>query len=579
MRRLAILLVVAAAAATAGGLGYITLTAGAGAGAGPGAGRTGAPPLDSTRALPQGGWYVSPHDEPDDLNPFTTRHLTTHRVILGYTHDTLLEIDPNNGALRPALAESHEVLDGGARVVFTLRAGARFADGHPVEAADLLFTHAAATNPQLPLGTVREAIDRISSVRALPDGRVEFTLHDRTLEAFGAATTGFVVVSRRFFLHAVAARARASGEPVPTAPGDPGFARWLRQINDCGPGTGPFALGRDARTGAPAWRPHTDLELVRNRHSWRLRERPRAWNLAGIRLRFLGQAAQYVALRNQEIDWCLHTEPFARLAQDADLAANYRALVYEHIHLGRFAVLWNHRHPGLDDPAVRRALSCLFDRERLVRELFGGHASVANTWFKPGSPHYTPNDRPLSFDIDRARAMLAAAGFDGTPGKRLQLTLSIAQVAQHEQIAQAVVRDFARAGVTLSINPVTGTVLNERIKARDFNAMLAYVSDKPWRTPTTFFHSSQLDGLNVVGLRDDDVDRILDRARAERDTTRRTAIYQEFETRLRELQPMALLVRPKATILLHRRFQDAEPNVLGLFPERWWVDPEDQLHR
>ena len=39
-------------------------------------------------------------------------------------------------------------------------------------------------------------------------------------------------------------------------------------------------------------------------------------------------------------------------------------------------------------------------------------------------------------------------------------------------------------------------------------------------------------------------------------------------------QPVSLLVHPRSSVLLHRRFEAASPGLLGLVPERWWVAPE-----
>ena len=58
------------------------------------------------------------------------------------------------------------------------------------------------------------------------------------------------------------------------------------------------------------------------------------------------------------------------------------------LHLGHYFVLWNCRRPPFDDPRVRRALGLLFDRDAICREVFGGQATVAKGYFRPGSPEY-----------------------------------------------------------------------------------------------------------------------------------------------------------------------------------------------
>lgn len=54
--------------------------------------------------------------------------------------DTLLTTDPATGAVRPGLAESWVVADGGAKLVLRLRKGLRFSDGSPLTASDVKFS-------------------------------------------------------------------------------------------------------------------------------------------------------------------------------------------------------------------------------------------------------------------------------------------------------------------------------------------------------------------------------------------------------------------------------------------------------
>lgn len=54
--------------------------------------------------------------------------------------DTLLTTDPRDGTVRPGLAESWVVADGGAKLVLRLRKGLRFSDGSPLTAADVTYS-------------------------------------------------------------------------------------------------------------------------------------------------------------------------------------------------------------------------------------------------------------------------------------------------------------------------------------------------------------------------------------------------------------------------------------------------------
>ena len=119
----------------------------------------------------------------------------------------------------------------------------------------------------------------------------------------------------------------------------------------------------------------------------------------------------------------------------------------------------------------------------------------------------------------------------------------------------------------------------ERLGERDFDAMLVTVGLERWVDPFFVFHSSQGErGRNWMGYRDAEVDALLEEARAELDESRRAALYQEFSRSFHRDQPVTLLAHPLAAVLLHRRFRGVAPGVLGLYPELWWVEPDERRY-
>ncbi|MCU0909353.1 MAG: extracellular solute-binding protein [Rhodobacteraceae bacterium] len=115
----------------------------------------------------------------DSVNPFILAGEPAQG--LGLLHDTLLiaaEDEPD--AAYGLIAESLEYPPGREWVIFTLREGARFSDGTPVTAADVVWTHEALVTMGEPSWRIRLA--DIASVTALDDRRVRFDFRE------GAAT-------------------------------------------------------------------------------------------------------------------------------------------------------------------------------------------------------------------------------------------------------------------------------------------------------------------------------------------------------------------------------------------------------
>ena len=93
------------------------------------------PALDSGRPLPQGGFWVGACSEPADLNPFTSSDAVARSMVLRYTHDTLLERQPDTGEPIAAAAEAVDLEPSGDALSVRLRPDLRFADGAPLAVA------------------------------------------------------------------------------------------------------------------------------------------------------------------------------------------------------------------------------------------------------------------------------------------------------------------------------------------------------------------------------------------------------------------------------------------------------------
>ncbi len=74
-------------------------------------------------------------------------------------------------------------------------------------------------------------------------------------------------------------------------------------------------------------------------------------------------------------------------------------------------------NPALRDPAVRTAISWAIDRQTIVDKLLAGYGEVGTTIVPPFSTfyHYQPTaDEAIGFDIDKAKQILADAGYEDT---------------------------------------------------------------------------------------------------------------------------------------------------------------------
>lgn len=530
--------------------------------------------LDHEVDRPQGDFYRGAYLEVTDTNPFTTSESTATLYVLRFTHEPLLDVDPVSGDLRPALASDYQVSEDGTVIEFELREGIQFADGKPITMGDLAFTMALARHPDSGTSVQHDAMLAIAEFVALDERRFKITLSESHYAGLRKVATNLRIVAKQFFMQEVARLAQSEQVPVPDDFQSPEFIRLLQQVRRAGPATGPYKLGRNA-DGTPSWQLGSSLTLVQNPSNWRRQAKMPVWNLAGIHLRFMTDAsAQLNALEHGEIDWYTsQTESLASLlAREPRIAESYDLHSYDAPHNGPYLILWNHRRKGLDDARVRRALTMLFDRKTIVDKFLNGDANIPACWFKPGSPEIPAGLEPLAFDPDAARELLRQAGYGPDNPFKLSI-LTVSPWALARRILVLAGPAFKRAGVLLEVQTLP---LSSALKRRDdgeFDGFLFLQSLQTPNDPAPIFHSK----ANHLGYASEAVDRILSAASRELDPDRRVALYREFSILFHREQPITLLAFPLTQILLHNRFQDVQVGPLGLYPESWWVKPEEQI--
>ena len=520
---------------------------------------------------PQGHVYTGAVEEPSDVNPFTASGAVAQSLVLGVTHDGLLDRDPSSGELRNALAVRHEVAADGLSCTFDLRDDLQFSDGSPVTMRDVTFAWELASAGHLPMGFVGGAFARVDRVEVVGERRMRVHFRERYFANAAVVGESWLVASRQFF-EARAARGLATGEAMPTVD-SARFAQLLDQVDfECGPGTGPYALYNED-LGVSNWHRLQDLLMVRNELSWRRQVRPGTWNFGSIRLLFRDQAGARNALLRGEVDWYSGSDLDALLAAHELLAEQCDKHVYDYPQLGVYRLVWNCRRPPCDDVRVRRALSMLVPRQDIVA-MMGGDTRAAAAHAKPGSDAY-PDLSPAAYDPAAARRQLRAAGWDADAGRPLRMTLLALKGSESLRRIAELLHDALRtAGVVVEVRELELAGFLAQQNRGDWDGALVLQWFDSTGDPHRFLHSEGRS--NPGGWRNEQADALALAARLELDPAVRNRLWQQLHVLADAEQPAALIVHPVATVLLRKYLRDYQPGAFGLRPESAWVAPEDQ---
>lgn len=205
-----------------------------------------------------------------------------------------------------------------------------------------------------------------------------------------------------------------------------------------------FLPGRIVGNGAfvlEAWRVGDRIRLARS---------PTWWGRSGVALANVdalpveNQVTGLNLYLTGAIDWLPRTP--------SDLAETLRERP-DHYAMPALSIYYyrvNVTRPPLGDPRVRHALALAIDRESIVRDVLRQGQIPALHVVPPGLPGYEPPPSELGFDPERARRLLALAGFPEGRGFP-EIGILYNTLEDHRKIAELVADQLAR---TLGIRVV-----------------------------------------------------------------------------------------------------------------------------
>lgn len=539
---------------------------------------------------PQNDWYVERRNSPPrTLNYYATNEGETS-TLTSYILGRLVTSDPDAPfKVEPSLAASWEISDDKLTYTFHLRKGVQFADGRPFTAADVLFSFDVMRDPEVKADHLRSGFDDVDSIAA-PDPHTLVVKYRRKywkgLYQFGVSLR---ILNKGWYQAQIPGEAKKLGiEKFSVEPGQPGFGEVFNKIRAPCPGTGPYYLASDDDYKRES------VDLVQNPFYYGIQTRPTYYNFTKLRRIYIeDEVAAFESFRKGEFDVTV-VDPERwddQYSKDPTILAIARHFVYDHVGLDCSYVGWNCRRPPFNDARVRTAMTHLTDRAWLLREIERGRGTIAVCKSKRNYPTYSNDLVPHPFDIEKAKALLAEAGWKDTDGdgvldkdgKPFEFEMKVPSGRAFFQRVPGQIQDACRkAGIRMSIRPLEWAVFIEDLDKREFDALMLYSSwADPWIDNYESYHSSQdvPNGGNVSGWRSPEADELLQKMREEFDEDKRTEMFHRFNKLYYDAQPETLLVHGTVDVLQNKRFEEARVRPSGMQIFELWVKPENVLHR
>lgn len=343
--------------------------------------------------------------DPTSLDPHTQTG-SYSPVALGLIFDTLIRLTPD-GELEPGLATEWAFASDGSTLSLDIREGVTFSDGSALDA------NAVKVNLDRARGVDFDKSAAKGDLSSITDVTVEGNSVVLALDSGGAELPSLLAD-------------RAGMIASPESLEAPDF--------DQNPvGAGAYDL--------VSFEPGASLEVERWDGYWD-KDQPRN---KSVELHFVKDSSTRLrGMQSGQYDW-ISVDPAQKKEADnagLDVVAG-QTLSYNRITLNR-------SREWFTKPKVREALSYAVDREALVEGLLFGAGAPAYQPFPEDYWAAAPNQTEPTFDQDKAKALLAEAGYP----EGFTFEAVMANSPGSVQTAEAVAAQLAEVGITVNLRPV-----------------------------------------------------------------------------------------------------------------------------
>jgi peptide/nickel transport system substrate-binding protein len=501
----------------------------------------------------------------DSLNPLIVKGLPVQQVRgygfeRGYVIESLMARDDDEPfTLYGLLAKSVETDDERSFVTFHIDPRARFSDGKPLRAEDVLFSWALLRDHGRP--NHRQYYSKVAKAEALDDLTVRFDFggaHDRELPLI----LGLMPILPKHATDTATFEETSLKPPI---------------------GSGPYRV--------TAVNPGTSVTLTRNPDYWG-RDLPvnrGLWNFDEIRLDFYRDAnAQFEAFKRGLYDFRVETEPLRWHDGYNFPAVRNGEVIRDTIKTGmpqpsEFLV-FNTRRPIFSDIRVRQALTLLFDFEWVNRNYFFGLYTRAGGFF--AGSELSAYGRPAD---DRERGLLKPFASEIAPDildGRYRLPVSDGSGRDRDTLRAALnllSQDLKRAGIEVKVRSVDPVQFDQRRLDYDFD-MIENRWDQslsPGNEQWFYWGSAAADSpgtRNYMGIKSPAVDAMITALLTARQRPDFVSAVRALDRALMSgFYVIPLFNVGEQWIARWNRIErPMATSMVGYLPETWWQRPEAQ---
>ncbi|WP_312866350.1 ABC transporter substrate-binding protein [Streptomyces boluensis] len=353
-----------------------------------------------------------------------------------HIYEGLLDTDPISREPYPALATALPApkdLKTGTSWKFTLRSGAKWHDGKPVTADDVVFTFERILDPDTVTLAQGFFASWLKEVKKVDERNVELVLKFPFPDGASRLTLAKIMPKHVF------SKAGA----------------WEKAITGLAVGSGPY------KQSAHHPKSNTTFEAFAGYNG------PRKATFKKMNWLTIVDAAPRVAKISGSGAGAQIADnvPYANIGQlkKGGLSVEGGA------GMNNLFLMFNTAHKPFDDVRVRQALHYAIDRDKMISAALKGHGKASTSFLDEGNPSYRAAKTVYGYDPDKARQLLKAAGVT-----KLKVNLMAVNVSWIVDCLPTIEESWRKIGVETTLEPQeTAALFTKLDQKKDFQVVAA----------------------------------------------------------------------------------------------------------
>ncbi|MBE5971338.1 MAG: ABC transporter substrate-binding protein [Lachnoclostridium sp.] len=481
----------------------------------------------------------------ESLNPLLLNGGEINKYATGLMFLPLMELDKDLN-FQPMLADSITTEDNRNFIVH-IDEKATWSDGTPVTAADVEYTVLRLASPVIANyammyyvfegvgddGFVEEGATSIDGVKVIDEKTIQFTTKDTmSLNTFQNSYARYLLTLPK---HKIEQYSEA----------ELSTAEWFTKPDVV---SGPYIV--------------TDYDVdhyisyTANTEYWK-----GVPKVEKLNIRIVDGSQIYAGLQSGEIDITQHTMTDIPMQDYESIEA------LENVDIVYGSPVTNQsmfiQTANIPDARVRQAMLYAIDREKILNELMKGHGEVIDGFLSSASPYFDETITPVKYDPEKAKALLAEAGWDGS--KVLQFYVNSGD-STFVNAATIMVAQWQAVGIKAEVKTVDFATLMSVSGSRDYDILAVQYTYAPVDPYADMNWLLSGEG-SWTGYSHESVSEALAATQTTMDTEELTKLYSIVNRKTQEDVPMISAYVISALGAKNKRLTGAEPSVYGFFNE------------